>query len=75
MREFCPRCQCCELVTEQCEMCEDGFDGHDCGEDCCCCEHPEPNLRCQYCGGKGFRSVCLGECDGDGKHVPAGKEG
>lgn len=30
---------------------------HDCGEDVCCCAHPEDNVRCETCGGKGFLKV------------------
>lgn len=31
----------------------EGVDGHDCGEDCCCCLYPEDNVRCDICNGKG----------------------
>jgi hypothetical protein len=68
-RTLCPRCGCCEMVSEECEQCEDGLAGHDCGEDCCCCEFPEPNLRCQFCNGRGYFLMCLGGCDSNGKHV------
>lgn len=70
-RRLCPRCECCELIREECEQCEDGLDGHDCGEDCCCCEFPEDNLRCQFCQGRGYFQVCLGRCDSKGKHQQA----
>lgn len=66
--KICPRCGCCELTTEECEQCEDGLDGHDCGEDCCCCEYPEPNLPCQFCGGRGYFEICLGSCNSEGQH-------
>lgn len=36
-----------------CEQCVDGFTGHDCGEDCCCCLRPEPNIECEVCDGEG----------------------
>lgn len=36
-----------------CEQCVDGFTGHDCGEDCCCCLNPEPNVECEVCDGEG----------------------
>lgn len=29
-------------------------DEHDCGEDCCACLYPEPNVRCDICDGKGY---------------------
>ena len=66
--KLCPRCGCCELTTEECEQCDEGLDGHDCGDDCCCCEDPEPNLACQFCNGRGYFEICLGHCDKDGKH-------
>lgn len=30
-----------------------GLDGHDCGEDTCCCLHPEDNVTCETCNGSG----------------------
>lgn len=56
-------CQCarCGSLCEynRCDECEDGFDGHDCGEDCCCCLHPEDNVICQHCNGYGGWYRCL----------------
>lgn len=56
-------CQCARcgssMDTEYCGECEDGFDGHDCGEDCCPCLHPEDNVPCQYCDGSGARHRCM----------------
>lgn len=56
-------CQCARcgssIDTEPCEYCEDGYDGHDCGEDCCCCLEPEDNMICQYCDGSGVWHCCL----------------
>ncbi len=31
----------------------EGTDGHDCGEDTCCCLYPEDNVTCDICKGKG----------------------
>lgn len=31
----------------------EGFSSHDCGEDTCCCLHPEDNVVCDVCEGKG----------------------
>lgn len=31
----------------------DGYFGHDCGEDVCCCLYPEDNEVCDICGGDG----------------------
>lgn len=38
---------------EHCYNCEDGYSGHDCGEDCCPCLDPEENMVCQVCEGRG----------------------
>lgn len=52
-------CEHCgqELEYERCDQCEDGYSYHDCGEDCCCLD-PEPNVRCEQCGGKGGWHYC-----------------
>lgn len=56
-------CQCarcggsCESV--ECDHCEDGYSYHDCGEDCCMCADPEPNVRCDICRGYGHWLTCL----------------
>jgi hypothetical protein len=78
--KVCSRCGCCEVVAQECEQCDEGLDGHDCGEDCCCCEDPESNMPCEFCRGRGYFEVCLGRCDNDGKHSaavqrPSGGEG
>jgi hypothetical protein len=57
-------CQCARCgssaSSEECLDCGgDGVDGHDCGDDCCCCLHPEDNMECQYCRGQGVYHVCL----------------
>lgn len=55
-------CQCARcggmIESVPCEHCVDGFDGHECGEDCCACAFPEPNCICQYCYGDGHRLLC-----------------
>lgn len=67
--EICPRCKCCTLLWVECENCGgEGVSGHDCGEDCCCCEDPEDNIRCDICKGKGGWDACGGKCDENGKH-------
>lgn len=55
--EFCPVCGH-ETYTHQCGQCEDGLDGHDCGEDTCCCADPEENQRCDFCLGRGYFHWC-----------------
>ena len=42
-------------IRVSCYNCEDGLTGdHDCGEDCCACLDPEPNVLCDVCDGKGY---------------------
>ncbi len=31
----------------------EGYSDHDCGEDTCCCLHPEDNVVCDICHGNG----------------------
>ena len=39
---------------ESCWKCDgEGYSHHDCGEDTCCCLHPENNVRCDICNGEG----------------------
>jgi hypothetical protein len=38
--------------------CDEGLSHHDCGEDCCCCAYPEPNVRCDLCNGHGVHVWC-----------------
>ena len=65
--KFCNRCKCCEMLRQECEHCGgEGMDGHDCGEDSCCCLYPEENVRCQFCNGKGWWWYC--DCDEKGVH-------
>lgn len=40
-----------------CDACIDGFTGHYCGEDTCCCADPEPNVVCEMCEGRGGRGI------------------
>lgn len=57
-------CQCARCGSscywQQCDQCGgEGLDGHDCGEDCCCCLNPEDNVVCQFCAGHGGWHWCL----------------
>lgn len=70
----CARCGS-SIDTERCEQCEDGFDGHDCGEDCCVCLHPEENVPCQYCGGTGIWLTCMSSAKWCKSNPLAGREG
>jgi len=55
---WCSDCEATELTWVHCETCEDGLDGHDCGEDSCCCLHPEENVACGICHGRGGWWTC-----------------
>jgi len=56
------------MSSEPCEQCGgDGVDGHDCGEDTCCCMYPADNETCDICQGEGGFMTCLGGCDFDGR--------
>lgn len=56
-------CQCARCGSTcdwtQCGQCEDGFDGHDCGDDCCSCLDPEENVVCDICRGRGGWYRCM----------------
>lgn len=71
-------CQCARcgssIATERCEYCEDGFHGHDCGEDCCCCAEPEENVRCRECDGTGVWRSCISSADWCCTHPLPGRE-
>jgi len=55
----CARCGS-SLMFEECEVCGgEGLDGHDCGEDTCCCAYPDDNVSCGSCLGAGSFPVCL----------------
>lgn len=62
-----PYCEHCgqDLDWEDCGQCEDGYSYHDCGEDCCCCLYPEPNVVCDQCDGNGGWWLCTNRgCSG-----------
>ena len=47
-------CQCARCGSNvwfaDCWNCAgEGYSYHDCGEDCCACLHPEPNVVCDIC--------------------------
>lgn len=53
----CPTCGS-DMDWRDCERCCDGFVGHDCGEDTCCCADPEDNVVCDICDGEEGWYVC-----------------
>lgn len=54
----CPKCQS-QCYERECDDCDEfGFTDHECGEDCCACLDPEPNVRCDHCGGNNWLEWC-----------------
>jgi hypothetical protein len=70
----CPACGHPETRSRRCTEidCEDGY-CHDCGEDCCCCAVPEPNVTCEECSGTGVVRWCA-QCGADYWHAKAAVE-
>lgn len=60
-----PSCQRCgsSVMWEDCDSCDEGMNGHDCGEDTCCCLEPEDNMACDICEGQGGWYVCLSSAE------------
>ena len=59
----------------ECQNCGgEGLDGHDCGDDCCCCMYPEDNVECQYCRGFGGWYWCMSSADWCESHPLKGRE-
>ena len=76
-REYDCQCARCgsSLDFERCERCDDdGFVDHDCGEDCCACLYPEPNVVCDECYGRGHFPRCLSGYKWCDEHPRPGRE-
>lgn len=61
-----PRCARCGSDTEwlECYLCGgEGVDGHDCGDDTCCCLNPEDDVECDVCEGDGGWMRCISEAE------------
>lgn len=61
-REWDNQCGRCgsSVMRVDCESCGgEGLDGHDCGEDSCCCAWPVENVVCDICGGYGGWFRCM----------------
>lgn len=55
----CKRCGS-SMSWEECWQCGgDGYYGHDCGDDCCVCLHPEEDKPCQMCNEDGGYWRCV----------------
>lgn len=53
----CPNCKHGHTHRSECG-CEDGYSHHNCGEDCCMCLYPDPNIVCDDCQGRGGHNWC-----------------
>lgn len=75
-REWEPQCaRCGSSVTRvACTACVEGYVGHDCGEDTCCCLDPEDNMECDTCNGAGGWFQCLSSPDHCEANPNAGHE-
>jgi hypothetical protein len=40
-------------IWRRCWNCDEGFVGHECGEDVCVCPDPQENVPCDVCEGEG----------------------
>lgn len=69
----CARCGS-SVVFEECDQCEDGYSHHDCGEDCCACKYPEPNVPCDTCHGAGGWWSCISSAEWCEAHPLPGRE-
>lgn len=69
----CARCGS-TMHWEDCPHCDEGFNGHDCGEDTCCCADPEENVRCNICDGKTGWRMCLSSAEFCEKNPLPGRE-
>lgn len=69
----CGRCGS-SLEFRECGNCDDGYVGHDCGEDCCCCADPEDNVACEICHGNGTIAHCLSSPEWCEAHPLPGQE-
>jgi hypothetical protein len=58
---LCPKCGGA-MGWVHCPNCENGYSHHDCGEDCCCCANPYPNVVCDVCHGYSRWWSCVGRC-------------
>lgn len=59
-------CRFCgaQISWHACGVCGgEGVDGHDCGDDACCCAEPLDNVTCEQCGGEGGWEVHDGACE------------
>jgi hypothetical protein len=59
----CPRCGS-SVGWQSCDECGGtGYSHHDCGEDVCVCLHPEDNVPCDCCDGRGGWWQCFAKAE------------
>lgn len=73
-------CQCARCGSSadfvRCWNCGgEGVDGHDCGEDICCCRYPEDNVVCDICRGTGGGWHCVSTPEYCESHPLPGRDG
>ena len=76
-REWDNQCARCgsSMQFVDCDNCGgDGLDGHDCGEDTCCCLDPDDNEDCDWCQGSGGHWACLSSAEWCEAHPVEGRE-
>ena len=70
----CARCGS-SMTYVDCTNCGgEGVTDHDCGEDCCCCLHPEDNVPCDICDGEGGWWQCISSPEYCEAHPIPGRE-
>jgi hypothetical protein len=69
---LCPRCNCCEIIQEDCYNCggEGGFDyDNDLQYEDPLWYQPGDFNTCDICKGYGSYPICAGGCDENGNHT------
>lgn len=76
LTEDCSCARCGSSVERlRCYNCGgEGYSHHDCGEDCCCCLHPEDNVVCDICEGAGGWLCCVSTPEYCEAHPISGRE-
>jgi len=62
-RHQCGRCGSSVEYLPCVECRDERYVDHDCGEDCCACLHPELNVPCSACHGRGGKPHCISSPD------------
>ena len=70
----CARCGSSVHYVRCWDCGDEGVTHHDCGEDTCCCLHPEANVGCETCGGEGGSLHCVSGPEWCNAHPLPGRE-